>query len=124
MTGGIDQPSIPDPAEATDGAELGEEVGDEILPGTVGFPPTYPAGVGPAGSMSDADHHDSFAERFDREEPAEIPPPHDSARFIDPTAGGEPDTEPDLIGEIVATSGLVSPEEAAMHLEDEDELDP
>jgi hypothetical protein len=124
MNGGIDRPAIPDPAEATDGSELGEEVGDDTLPGTVGFPPTDPTGVGPTDSPSDADHHDSFEERFDREEPAESPPPHDSARFIDPTAGGEPDTESDLIGEIVSTSGLISPEEAAMHLEDDDRLDP
>ncbi len=119
MTGGIDQPSIPDPAEATDGAELGEEVGDDLLPGTVGFPPTYPAGVGPAGSLSDADHHDSFAERSYREAADDTRPPHDSARFLDPTAGGEPDTEAEMIAEIVATTGLISPEEGAMHLEDE-----
>jgi hypothetical protein len=117
MTSGIDRPSIPDPAEATDGSELGEEIGDDALPGTVGFPPTDPAGVGPAGSLNDADHHDSFAERFEREEPSNAPLPHDSARFIDPTAGGLPDTESELIAERVATTGLVSPEEAAMHVE-------
>lgn len=119
MTSGIDPPSIPDVAEATDGSELGEEVGDDSLPGTVGFPPTEPVGVGPADSPTDADHHDSFAERADRTQAADIPLPHDVVRLIDHSAGGVVDTESELIGEMVPPIGLVNPEEAAMHLEND-----
>ncbi len=119
MTNGTDHPPIPDPAEATDGSELGEQVGDDTLPGTVGFPPTDAVGVGPADSPSDLGHHDSLAERADREVAADAPLPHESVRFIDPNASGEPDTEAELIGETVPAVGMISPEEAAMHLEDD-----
>jgi hypothetical protein len=70
VTSGIDHLPIQGAAEATGGSELGEEVGDDSLPGTVGFPSTDPIGVGPTDSLRDADHHDSIAERFDREGPA------------------------------------------------------
>jgi len=118
MMSEIDSPAIPDPAEATDGSELGEEVGDESLPGTVGFPPTRPAGVGATDGPNDADHNDSFAERSAREEPEREPvAPHDSIRLVDPNASGEPDTESELVAEAVPPVGQVSPEEAAMHFE-------
>ena len=119
MTSGIDPPFIPDVAEATDGSELGEEVGDDTLPGTVGFPSTDPVGVGPADSPNDADHHDSVAERADRMQAADTPLPHDVVRLIDRFAGGVDDTESELIGEMVSPIGLVSPEEAAMHIEND-----
>ncbi|MGI9594703.1 MAG: DUF5709 domain-containing protein [Acidimicrobiales bacterium] len=112
-------PVIPSTAEATDGDGFGEEVGDQTLPGTIGFPPADPAGVGPADSLRDADHHDSLAERIAREEPEGRPPPHDVVRLVDPNAGGQEDDEPELIGDDVPPVGLASPEEAAMHLEDE-----
>lgn len=121
MANQIDGPAIPGPAEATDGSELGEEVGDDTLPGTTGFPPTAPAGVGPAGSPSDADHHDSAIERFDREEPEHQTPPHESVVLLDPNASGEPDEESELIGEAVPVVGIASPEEAAMHYEKEED---
>lgn len=63
-------PPIPSTAEATDGDEFGEEVGDQVLPGTVNFPPTEPIGVGPAGSLRDVEHHDSLDDRHRREEAA------------------------------------------------------
>lgn len=119
MASDLDGPTIPDPAEATDGSELGEEVGDESLPGTVGFPPTTPSGIGPAGSLTDADHHDSAIERIDREEPESRPPSHDTVRLLDPNAGGEPDVESELVAEAVPPVGLTSPEEEAMHLEND-----
>ena len=75
MSQGSDNAAIPDPAEATDGSVLGEHVGDETLPGTVGYPPTDPVGVGPANSATDADHHDSIAGRSDREQAEDPPPP-------------------------------------------------
>ena len=119
MTSDIDPTSIPPATEATDGSELGEEVGDDSLPGTVGFPSTDPMGVGPTDSLSDANHHDSFAERVEREQEGNTPLPHDSVRLVDDTAGGAADTESELIGEMVPPTGLVSPEEAAMHLEND-----
>jgi len=120
MVSEIDSSGQSDPSEATDGSQLGEEVGDESLPGTVGFPPTTPVGVGPADSLLDADHHDSVRERSDREEPEGPQPlPHDTVRLLDPNAGGEPDLESELVAEDVPTVGLVSPEETAMHLEND-----
>lgn len=112
-----DGPQIPDRAEATDGDELGEELGDDSLPGTVGFPPTTHVGLGPADSPQDADHHDSIQERSDREEPTDQSPPHDVVRLIDPDPGTEPDIEAQLIGDAVPPVGVVSAEEAAMHIE-------
>ena len=110
----------PDPAEATDGSNLGEEIGDDRLPGTVGFPPTTPAGVGAADSLQDADHHDSVRERNERQVPEGRPRPHDAVRLLDPSPSGEPDLEPELIADDVPAIGLVSPEEAAMHLESDE----
>ncbi len=112
---------VPDPAEATDGSVLGEKTGDDSLPGTVGFPSSNPIGVGPTDSLRDADHHDSVAERADREQAAETTFLRDQIRIIDPTAGGEIDTEGQLFGETVEAVGLLSPEEAAMHIESEDQ---
>lgn len=113
----------PDPAEATNGSQLGEEVGDESLPGTVGFPPTAPVGVGPADSLQDADHHDSLAERSDREEPEGRPLPHGAVRLLDPNASGEPDVESQVVAEEVPTVGLISPEEAAIHIESSEQAE-
>lgn len=113
------EPAIPSTAEATDGDEFGEEIGDQTLPGTVGFPPTAPAGVGPAGSLRDAAHRDSLDDRHRREEPEGRPGPHEVVRLVDPVSSGEPDDEPELIGEETPAVGLASPEEAAMHIEDD-----
>jgi len=117
MTNAQDDQSLQDPAEATDGSELGELPEDETLPGTVGFPPTTPAGVGPADSLQDADHQDSFRERSHREELEGQLAPHDVVRLLDLDPNGELDTESELIGEDVPAVGQVSPEEAAMHFE-------
>ncbi len=107
----------PDPAETIDGSSFGEGIGDDSLPGTVGFPPTTPAGVGAADSLQDADHHDSVQERSRRQVPEGCPRPHDAVRLLDPSPSGEPDLEPELIADAVPAIGLVNPEEAAMHLE-------
>lgn len=112
-------PEIPDGAEATDGAELGEEVGDEVRPGTIDYPPTEPVGVGPAGSILDAEHHDSLADRLKREVPEDHRPPHDTVVLVDEHSSGEPDDERELIGEAVPPVELASPEESAMHYESE-----
>lgn len=123
MTGDDNDQDQPDPAEATDGSILGEDVGDESLPGTVGFPPTTPVGVGPADSLQDADHHDSIRDRSDREEPEGRMTPHDGVRLLDPNASGEPDVESQAVAENVPTVGLISPEEAAMHQENDQQPD-
>jgi hypothetical protein len=112
-------PAIPDPAEATDGSELGEEAGDESLPGTVGFPPTSPAGVGPAGSIADLDRRDSVGQRSEREEPEGWSTPREPVVLLDPNASGEPDDESEMVAEEVPPVGLISPEEAAVHVESE-----
>lgn len=104
----------PDDSETTDGATLGEKVGDDIRPGTVGFPPTTPYGVGPHGSSQDADHIDSVRERSEREVPEHVPGHPDPIRLTDPNPSGDPDSESGLIANEVPASGLVSPEEAAM----------
>ncbi len=121
MTSETNDAPVPDPAEATDGSVLGEQPGDDSLPGTVGFPAPDPIGVGPTDSLSDADHHDSVAERAVRERAADTRPRRDSIRIVDLTAGGEADTEGQSIGEAVLAAGLVSPEEAAMHIESDDQ---
>lgn len=107
-------PEKPDGAEATDGTTLGEEIGDENLPGTVGFPPTRPIGVGVSGTIQDADHIDSVHERSQRELPEESPSQATPIRLIDPNASGEPDVESELTADDVPATGLVSPEESAM----------
>ncbi len=120
MTSDTDTAAIPDPAEATDGSVLGEDAGDDTLPGTIDFPPTRPVGVGPADSISDADHHDSVAERAAREETESAMSPDAPIRVVDPYAGGALDTEAESVGEAVDAVGLVSPEEAALHIEETD----
>ena len=104
MTRSFDDQSLHDPAEATDGTELGEQPLDDSLPGTVDFPPTRPLGVGPADSLQSADHHDSVRERNRRQAPIDEPAPHEVVR---------------LVGDEVPAVGDVSPEEAAMHIEGE-----
>ncbi len=117
---GTDDEVIPDAAEATDGSVLGEDGGDDTLPGTVGFPPADPIGVGPADSTTDAEHHDSVAERSDREQIDGSEPLSDPIRLVDPDGGGSVDTEDESIGEAVDAIEMVSPEEAAMHTEGPD----
>lgn len=104
----------PDGAEATDGTTLGEEIGDDIRPGTVGFPPTTPFGVGASGSLHDAHHIDSVQDRSEREVPEQLQGSPEAIRLTEPTSSGEPDSESELIGDDVPATGLVSPEEAAM----------
>lgn len=117
MVSEIDGQDQSDQAEATDGSSLGEEAGDESLPGTVDFPPTDPVGVGPADSLQDADHHDSVQERSDREEPEGRLSTNTAVRLLDPNASGEPDVESEAVAEDVPAVGVISPEEAAMHVE-------
>ncbi len=110
--------TIPDPAEATDSTVLGEDGQSDVLPGTVGFPPTEPTGVGPEDTLSDAEHHDSVAERSQRETSETVEPDDEAIRLMDPDGGGTLDDEAQAIGEAGDASDLVSPEEAAMHVDD------
>ncbi len=121
MVSDTDNEVPPDPSEATDGTMLGEKPGDDALPGTDGFPPTTPFGVGAAGSLQDADHSDSVRDRSDRELPEELPKVHDAIRLLDPNPSGELDQESELIADDVPAIGLVSPEEAAMHRENDED---
>lgn len=122
-TSDMDGPEIPGGAEATDGAELGEEVGDLVRPGTVDFPPTKPAGVGPPGSPRDAEHHDSLTERANRETPEDRCPTHEVVVLVDQFPSGQTDDEGELIGLDVPSVEIASPEESAMHYEEEPDGD-
>jgi hypothetical protein len=114
-------PAIPGGAEATDGDELGEEVGDQTLPGTDDFPPDRPSGVGSPESLAGVDHHDSATERRLREVPEESTvPEHEIVVLVDPDTPGGEDDEDQSLGERVPSVGPAGPEEAAMHLDDED----
>lgn len=110
----------PDGAEATDGTTLGEEIGDDIRPGTVGFPPTTPSGVGAFGTSQDADHVDSVHERSEREEEETLPSPPDEIRLTDTDTDGDPESVSSLIADDVPAVGLVSPEEAAMRYQSDE----
>ncbi len=110
----------PDDSETTDGATLGEKVGDVNRPGTVGFPPATPYGVGPHGSSQDADHIDSVRERSEREEPEHSPDQPDAIRLTATPAGSATDLESELSAMEVPATGLVSPEEAAMGHENDE----
>lgn len=110
----------PDGSEATDGTTLGEEIGDDTRPGTVGFPPTTPFGVGAPGTIQDANHIDSVHERSEREVQEELPSPPDSIRLTDTNPSQDPDLESVLIADEVPAVGLISPEEAAMRHESDE----
>ena len=104
-----------DDAEFLDGDALGEEVGDEALPGTEGFPPDRPWGIeDPTRDVSDdvatRDRRRSIGSRRDAE------------RFTlvaEGSSEGLMDDEAQEIASAVdATEGDLSPEEGAMHIVD------
>jgi hypothetical protein len=103
-----------DDAEFLDGDALGEEPGDEQLPGTEGFPPERPLGVDDPSRESD----DDFATRELRRDVGSEHPA-DTFVLVDPESSeGLMDTESQEIASAVdAADTDVSPEEAALHIE-------
>jgi hypothetical protein len=94
----------------------GDEVGEDLP----GYPPDRPLGVNTVGvSAIEEDTGDSFAERTRREIPEDARPPDrsDVGQLVEPEAS-DLDDEEELVAEEEPGDGR-SPEEAAMHLEDE-----
>jgi len=104
-----------DDAEFVDGEVLGEEVGDDGLPGTTGFPPDRSWGV----EDPTRDVGDDVATRDLRRA---VDPPAHGARFAlvaDGSSEGLMDDEAQEIASAVeAAEGDLSPEEGALHIVD------
>jgi hypothetical protein len=108
---GLDEDVVEDDEDYT-----GDEVGEDLP----GYPPDRPYGVNTVGVTAiEEDTGDSFAERTRRELPEDAPPRDrsDVGQLVEPDAS-DLDEEEELIAEEEPGDGL-SPEEAAMHLEDE-----
>ena len=104
-----------DDAEFLDGAALGEEVGDDRLPGTENFPPDRPWGVeDPTRDDGVDDDMATRGLRMDHERPR-------SARSFALVADGSSeglmnDESQEIALAIDATEGDLSPEESALHI--------
>jgi hypothetical protein len=104
-----------DDAEFLDGDALGEEPGDQQLPGAEGFPPDRPVGVDdPSRATSD----DVSTRELRRDVPSQEPP--DAFVLLAPDSSeGLMDTESQEIASAVdAVDSDLSPEEAALHIVD------
>lgn len=102
-----------DDAAYLDGDALGEEVGDERLPGTADFPPDRPWGVeDPTGDDVDDDLATRDL-RVDHERP------HRAAFALvaeGSSAGLGDDESQEIASAVVVTEADVSPEEGALHI--------
>jgi hypothetical protein len=109
-----------DDAEFLDGDALGEEPGDEELPGTEGFPPERPLGVDDPSRGTD----DDFATRELRRD-VEAQPGAAAFVLVDPESSeGLMDTESEEIAyDVEAADADLSPEDAALHIEDSGETE-
>jgi len=107
-----------DDVEGDDDADYsGDDVGDDLR----NYPPDRYQGVNTVGVTAvEEDSGESFAERTWREEPEDYEPPRrsDVGQLVDPDDVGELDDEEELVAEEEPGDGL-SPEEAAMHLEED-----
>jgi len=107
-----------DDVEGDDDADYsGDDVGDDLRD----YPPDRYQGVNTVGVTAiEEDSGESFAERTWREEPEDEHPPQrsDVGQLVDPDDVGEWDDDEELVAEEEAGEGL-SPEEQAMHLEEE-----
>ncbi len=104
-----------DDAEFLDGDALGEEVGDEELPGTEGFPPDRPWGV----EDPTRDVSDDVATREQRRDVESPGGGRGFALVADGSSEGLMDDEAQEIAAAVeATEGELSPEESALHIVD------
>lgn len=103
-----------DDAEFLDGDALGEEVGDQGLPGTDGFPPEQPWGVeDPTGDDVD----DDMATRERRMDHAR----HNAAASFALIATGSTeglmnDESQEIASAVDVAEGDLSPEEGAIHI--------
>jgi hypothetical protein len=108
-----------DDAEFLDGDALGEEIGDDSLPGTRDYPPDRPWG---ADDPTADDIDDDVATRDKR---LDHQAGHRDAFTLvaDGSSEGLADDESQEIAAAVdATDGDVSPEEGALHILDDDEV--
>ena len=104
-----------DDAEFLDGAALGEEVGDERLPGTENFPPDRPWGVEDPTRDDDVDDDmETRDRRMDHDRPH---PARSFSLVADGSSEGLMNDESQEIAFAVdATEGDLSPEEGALHI--------
>ena len=101
-----------DDAEFLDGDALGEEIGDEALPGTEDFPPDRAQGVDdPTRSVSD-----DFATRELRRDVESHDSPSPFSLVAPDGAQGLSDGESQEIADAVDAGDGVSPEESALHI--------
>jgi len=100
-----------DDAEFLDGDALGEEVGDEELPGTEGFPPDRPWGV----EDPTRDVSDDVATREDRRDVGSSHGARGFTLVADGSSEGLMDDEAQEIA-VEASEGELSPEESALHI--------
>lgn len=107
-----------DDAEFLDGDTLGEEIGDDALPGTRDYPPDRPWGVDdPTGDDID----DDVAAR-DRRLDHQARDRDPIALVAEGSSEGLADDEQQEIAQAVdAADGDVSPEEGALHIIDDDD---
>ncbi|HEY0519071.1 MAG TPA: hypothetical protein VGC84_06225 [Ilumatobacteraceae bacterium] len=108
-----------DDAEFLDGDELGEEVGDDELPGTAGFPPDYPLGVDDPSLTAPDDVRT-------RELRRDVSDDEDAEAFVLVTPDDVDDVvddEAQQIATAVDPGDLASPEEAALHVIEPSDLD-
>ena len=104
-----------DDAEFLDGDALGEEVGDEELPGTEGFPPDRPWGV----EDPTRDVGDDVATREQRRDVESRRGVRGFALVADGSSEGLMNDEAQEIAAAVeASDGELSPEESALHIVD------
>jgi hypothetical protein len=104
-----------DDAEFLDGDALGEEPGDEQLPGTEGFPPDRPQGVDDPSRGT----IDDVSTRELRRDVSAQEPPAAFALLAPDSSEGLMDAESQEIASAVdAVEGDLSPEEAALHIVD------
>jgi hypothetical protein len=107
-----------DDAEFLDGDALGEDVGDEVLPGAEGFPPERAVGVDdPSREFSD-----DFATRELRRDSSPEGSSEDSFVLVAPDeSDGLGDTESQEVASAVdSDDSELSPEESALHIVDPD----
>jgi hypothetical protein len=107
-----------DDVEGDDNADYsGDDVGEDLRD----YPPDRYQGVNTVGVTAvEEDSGESFAERTWRDEPEDHRPAQhsDVGQLVDPDDVGEWDDDEELVAEEEPGEGL-SPEEEAMHLEEE-----
>jgi hypothetical protein len=110
-----------DDAEFLDGDALGEEAGDDDLPGTDDYPPDHSVGVeDPTRSVSD----DLATRELRRDVGSEDSSPRFSLVAPDGEQGLSDDESQEIADAVDAVDVELSPEETALHIIPSDESEP